>query len=117
MGSWTSEAQRSLADIRDKFDNDAFDDDERFLYEAKSVIEALSYLQMGAGHHPEVKQEIDEMAKEATEIMSRLSTPETMEERETPPEEAVSDLESLTRRALESSAEYRDADFELESIR
>ncbi|WP_232700818.1 hypothetical protein [Halobacterium wangiae] len=117
MGSWTSEAQRSLADIRDHFNDGTFDDGHRFLYETKSVIEALSYLQMGAGHYPSVKDEIDEMAQEAVEIMSRLSSWETMEEREAPPEEAVSDLEDLVRRALDTSMEYRDSDFNLESIR
>lgn len=117
MGSWTSDAQRSLADLRDKFDEDQFDENNRYLYETKSVIEALAYLQMGAGHHPSAKDDIDEMAKEATEIMSRLSTWDTMEEGESPSEEAVSDLEDLVNRALEKSMEYRDRDFSLQSIR
>lgn len=72
---------------------------------------------MGAGHHPTVKDEIDRLAGEAAEVLSRMSTWETMEDGETIPEDVKADLKEVIDEALELSMDYRSSDFQLELIR
>lgn len=117
MGSWTSDAQRNLANRQEDFEAGELTRRTDYLYAARDVSDALTLLQMGAGHHPSVKEEIDAAASEITDIISRMSTWETMEEDEAVPEEAVEDLRQLIDEVLELSMEYRGPDFKLEHIR
>lgn len=117
MGSWTSDAQRALANRKEDFEDGSLERRSDYLYAARDVSDALTLLQMGAGHHPEVKNEIDDAAQEIAEILSQMSTWETMEENEPIPEEPVNKLEELTKEVLDASMGYRQPGFELKSIR
>lgn len=117
MGSWTSDAQRALARCQEEIESGDISRDYDYLYAARDTAEALTLLQMGSGHHPQVKDDIDELALQVHEVLSRMSTWGTMEEDEPISEEEKQDLKNIIDEALELSMEYRDPGFKLESIR
>lgn len=117
MGSWTSDAQRVLVNRQEEIEGRELERKHDYLYAAQDTIGALTRLQMGSGHHPQVKEEIDELVIEAHEVLSRMSTWETMEEDEPLPAEVKTELKAIIDQALKLSMEYRDPGFKLESIR